>query len=390
MKAILASHKSVSTSEIPEVVTNAYLEQLTAKKRTEIARSTSEHLREPRRGFDEANGFVVLPEDWANQQLSFETLANTLQEEFSISLPEYGAIAEWTTTENANATPVIGEVLTNNLSDTLLDFQTLVSSAKEFDGTGLYRIQEQVASPILESTNGELLLFRLTETDASRAPIQLAEVKDQVTYDLGRIARWDTLQAESDLIEQQARENGMLATSLKFNSVVNAPIPVSLIDTGVPAILDPATARPLMSQAIVQRISAGDSVEDMATSISSLEQNDRFVIQEILNRTNDLPLDVPVANLPIDKRIFVVQSPKNMALILVRVTGTTPASSELTSDFTTGQRAILQTLISYEELGGIDSIGDAFSFETLAQRHQFKRPQRAQIDVAEEDTEEVN
>ena len=83
-----------SSTTIPVEVSNAYLEQLTIKKRAEIVRSASEHLRSPRRGVDEANGTLVLPEDWDALQLSFENLAETLREEFSIELPEYGSFAE--------------------------------------------------------------------------------------------------------------------------------------------------------------------------------------------------------------------------------------------------------------------------------------------------------
>ena len=383
-----------NSNAIPQKVSDAYLEQLTNLKRVEIARSASEHLRAPRRGIEEANGFLILPDHWADQQLSLENLAATLQSEFGLSLPEYGSIAEWTSIANANTTPIIGEILAVNQGDSPVDFTTLVSSAKEFDKTGLYRIQESIASPVLETSNGDLIVFRLTETDPARAPINLEEVQEQVNYDLGRIARWETLQAESNLIEQHAREKGLLALSIEHNAVVNPPQPVSMIETSVPSILGPESRRPLMMQSIVARIVAGDQVSEMVSTIPSLEQPDRQLIQSIVDRASDLPLDVPVANLPVNERVFVLPSPTNMALVLVRVTGTTPASSELVTDFTSNSNAILQTLLSYDELGGAEQIGDAFSFDALAQRHNFVRPQRSQDndsqDVVQVDDAEVN
>ncbi len=375
-----------SSNTIPDEVSNAYLEQITTKKRSEISRSASEHLRNPRRGIDEANGFLILPDNWNTQQLSFVELAITLQEEFGLALPQYGAIAEWTSTDDANSTPVIGEVLAVNQGDNPVDFKTLVSSAKEFDGSGLFRIQESISSPVLEASNGDLILFRLTETDPSRVPNDIEEVAQQVSYDLGRIARWDTLKAESDLIQQYARTDGLLATALKYDAEISPSASVSMIDTGVPSILDAATARPLMAQSVVQRISVGNSVDDMASNIPSLEQHDRNLIQEIMDRTSAFPLDVPIASLPINQRVFIVQSPENMALVLVRVSQSTPASVELASAFSTGTTAILQTLMSYDELGGIASIGDTFSFETLAARHNFERGPR-NVGTEDEDVE---
>jgi AraC-like DNA-binding protein len=379
-----------SSPTIPEEVSNAYLEQLAAAKRKEIARSASEHLRSPRRGLDEANSILILPEDWSSKQLSFVDLATSLQEEFGIALPQYGANTEWTSTDDANSTPVIGEVLAVNQGDTPVDFRTLVSSCKEFDGSGVFRIQESIASPVLETNDGDLVLFRLTETDAARAPNNIAEVADQVSYDLGRIARWETLQAESDLIEQHARTDGMLAASLKYNSDISSPMTVSMIDTGVPSILDPETARPLMAQSVSQRIAIGNSISDMSTTIPALEQNDPELIQEIMNRTHEFPLDVPITSLPIDQQVFIVQSPENMALVLVRVSQSTPASVELASSFTGGTTAIIQTILAYDELGGVESIGDTFSFEALAARHHFERGSQ-NVDIETEDVEaEVN
>lgn len=375
-----------SSSTIPVEVSIAYLEQLTTKKRAEIARSASEHLRKPRRGAGEANGFLVLPDDWVTLQLSLEDLAITLQDEFTIVLPEYGSIATWNSTAKATETPVLGSLVVVNQGNTPVDFPTLVSSAMEFDGDGVFRIQEQIASPVLEASNGDLVLFRLTGTDAARAPLNLDEVRNQVSHDLDRIADWDTLQTESTSIEQHARENGMLAAALKYNSQVSPPQPVSMIDTNVPSILGPTNRRPLMVQSIIQKIAIGDQIADMATTIPALQLNDSELIQAIINRATDLPLDIPISVLPIEKRIFIVSSPENMALVLVRVTGTTPASSELASDFTGGTTAILQTLISIDELGGVSSIGDTFSFDSLAARHNFERGAQ----LTEVDDNEVN
>ncbi|MBC8201151.1 MAG: hypothetical protein H8E86_03815 [Planctomycetes bacterium] len=376
---------------IPEVVSNAYLDELTTKTRAKISRAASDKLRNPRRGLDENNGFYVLPDDWDDSKLDFESLSAALQDEFSLALPEYGSVATWTQTSNANSIPVIGSVLATNLGSTPLDFETLISSAKEFDTNGLYRIQTGVSSPILETASGDIVVFRITQSDPARAPKDLDEVREDVTYDLGRIARWKTLQAESNLIEEFAREKGMLAASIEYGTTVNPPQPVSMVDTGVPTILDPATARPLMSQAIMQRLGAGGRISDMNTRVPSLAKNDPTVIQSIIDQASDLPLETPVASLSAEDRIFIVSSPENMALVLVRVTGTTPASGELATDFSGGTSPILQTMLSVDELGGADAISDAFSFETLAIRHNFERGRRGS-DAVEDDVtvNEVN
>jgi hypothetical protein len=371
-----------SGSKIPDIVSETYLGTLTDKTRTEISRSTTEQLRNPRRGIEELNGFYELPENWDSTRLNLEDLSSSLQNEYQIPLPEYGSVATWTSVQDANEIPVIGELQATNLGDLPIDLQTLVSASKEFDGNSVYRIQEGLSSQVLESKDGDLFVFRITDSDPSRKPNDISDVRESVAYDLGRIARWDNLLAETDIIEKDARENGLLATALKFDSIVSKPTPISLVDTGVPAILDPATARSLMTQTIVQRLSAGQGIEDMSSTIPSLANNDPEVVKAIIERASGLPIDVPISSLPIDQRIFVIPSHENMALLLVRVTGTTPASSELAKEFSSGTSNILPSLISFEELGGIENITEAFSFDSLADRHNFERGRQ----VAEENT----
>ena len=372
-----------SGASIPQVVSDTFLETLTSKTVSEVSRFASDQLRIPRRGVDEQNGFLVLPDDWIDKQVGLEQLAASLQREFEIALPAYGSVAAWTTTEDAASIPVIGSIEAKNLGDLQISFTTLVEDAKEFDGSGLFRIQEGVSSPILETVSGDICLFRITETDPARKPNSIDEARDVVAFDLGRIARWETLQAEADMIAQLARDEGMLATSLKYDVVVNRPQHVSMVDTGVPSILDASSRRPLMIQSILQRLAAGQQISDMISTIPDLEKNDEVVIQAIVDKASNLPLDVPVGDLPNEDRIFVVPSPENMALVVVRVTGTAPASSELAAAFSGGTSTILQTMVSVDELGGTEGIGDVFSYESLAQRHNFERGRQ----VAEEDVD---
>jgi len=77
--------------------------------------------------------------------------------------------------------------------------------------------------------------------------------------------------------------------------------------------------------------------------------------------------------LPPESCIFIVPSEENMALVVIRITGTSPASQELATQLSGGQSNVLQTLLSFDELGGANNVMSAFSFEALAERHQFQR-----------------
>jgi hypothetical protein len=376
--------KVEDSTVIPEAVSDAYLDFLTERSRDEIARTMSEQLRLPRRGFEEQDGFIKLPENWGDLKLDLEQLATNVQGTFSIDLPAYGSVGEWISTADAVNTPILGEVTATNLGDLPVSFETLITAAKEFGGNGNFRVQQGVSSPIVETNNGELFVFRLTATDPSRAPDNLDEVRAEVQADAARLQQWALLQAQLGTIQADARNNGMLRVAMDNNSSVSRPQTVSLVDAGIPAILDAATRQSLLSQTILNRLSAGNSIKDMVSSIQSLEQTDADVVKAIFTLTENMPLDTPIADLSVEERIFVIPSEENMALVVVRVTGTTPASMELSKGLSGNTTPILQTLLTFDELGGTKGIGEAFSLEILIDRHNFKRGREEVAAVDEE------
>jgi hypothetical protein len=165
----------------------------------------------------------------------------------------------------------------------------------------------------------------------------------------------------------------MLQVAIDHGTTVSRPKPVSLADTGIPTILGPEQRYTLMAQQLLQKLAAGDDIEAMASPIQGLDQRDAAAIEAIVARSSSLPLDVPVSELASEDRVYVIPSEANLALVVVRVTGTTPASIELAQALSAPTNPILQSMLSLEELGGVDAISDAFSFEVMAQRHQFRR-----------------
>ena len=358
---------------IPSEVTEAYLDELEDSTRNKITRIASEKLRAPRRGLESLNGFLILPENWEDESLGFQSLTESLQVECGLSLPTYGSLANFTETTEAGFLPKIGSINVTNLGDTSKRFAQLIQSAKEFGGDGTIPIQEKVASPILETTDGDLFIFRITDASPAHKANTINEVLTQVKYDLGRIAEWEKLQAETSAIEKGARDEGLLAVALQHQTTVNKPQSVSLVEAGIPSLIDPTSRRSLMSQAIMSRIGIGLQINEMATIIQGLQQKDQNIIETIQNHANKLPIEIPISELPPEECIFIVPSEENMALVVIRITGTTPASQELATELSGGQSNVLQTLLSFDELGGANSVMNAFSFEALAERHQFRR-----------------
>lgn len=372
--------KVEGASEIPEVVTEAFLDQLTERTRDEISRTMSEQLRLPRRGFAEENGFIILPDNWIDLKVSLEDIASNVQEVFNIDLPAYGSIGEWATAVDASNVPVIGTMSATNLGDTPITFASLIGVAKEFGGNGILRVQQGVTAPVIETSEGDLIVFRLTDTDPTRAAAELDEVRFAVQRDVSRLHAWNTLRSKLEGVQTEARQYGLLHVALLYGSIVSRPQPVSIVDAGVPVILDAATRQSLMTQSILARLSAGATVDELASAIPSLTQLDVSVVQAIIDRAAHLPIETPVADLSVEERVFVVPSEENMALVVVRVTGTTPTSVELAKGLSGASAPLLQTIMTFSELGGTKGVGEAFSLTNLTNRHNFKRG-RAEIET---------
>ena len=92
---------------------------------------------------------------------------------------------------------------------------TLIAAAKEFGGDDVTLTQEGFVGPAMSDPLDEsLVFFRITETDPSRAPHNVDEVRDQVVGDLRRQADYQRLLAKLDDLEQVAKSNGLLTVAL--------------------------------------------------------------------------------------------------------------------------------------------------------------------------------
>jgi len=245
----------VADAEIPQDVYDDYLVTLTQAKLNEISRFGHNQLRRKQRRFlnKQEDGEYVLPEDW--QGLNFVDLAVNIQNDFGVTLPVYHAAgSSWLWTEEIPDIKGIGQATTDRfgLPMTLRD---LAASLREFNPDSTVPIQSQIAGPWLNDSSGSIYFFRITAVDPSRPPHSLDEVKDAVIADLGRIDEYDRLVKSKDSVLQLAKDEGLLAVALDYNTVVDGlrslsiSIPENLPEIGVDekviqTIIDRARALP--------------------------------------------------------------------------------------------------------------------------------------------------
>jgi hypothetical protein len=334
---------TVDTSQpVPDVVRSDLLERLADETMDEIAKFAYDRLRAQRRGLPEDSGYLVLGSDWEQRQLSFFRLAQEIQGEFGVDLPSYESTGqEWLERDDLNELPGFGTATTTKFGPIPVGLGDLVAAAKEFGGSTTVVIQEAVAAPPLRDAAGDVYLFRIIDTDASRPPESADEVRDQVIADLNRLAHYQRLADTADEVAAAARTRGLLAVALENNSRIERATRVSIFDErlGVPSPLPTIGVH-------------GATVE------------------AIVDRALSAPEGTLLSNLPPEQQIFVLPIEDQLALAIVRLQRLTPLSESRYGQLVS--QGLVQTMILSEELDGGEVMRQAFSFDAMADRHNFE------------------
>lgn len=355
---------------VPDVVRVDLLEQLTQEKLDQIEKFAYDQIRIPQRGLTRRGGFYVLPDDWTQQRVDMQALAAEIAERFEIDLPRYTAPGEqWLSSDELAGLEGIGQAQTNAFGSLATTLNAIVTHAKEFGGDGTLPIQEDVAGPPLRGPNGSLYLFRMVDTDPSRAPTSVDEVRDQLVADLRRQQHYEQLASEIDAIERLAREQGLLAVALQYDSEVAASRRIGLYDPD----------RYYIDSIMNQGLSAVPSnVPGLGTAPELLEQ--------IIDWARTFELDVRFDSIPAAERTKAFASDDNFAIVVVRLTEQYPLTSEDFRELAANNQ--LEALLLNDELDNAEAVRDAFSLESMAARHNFTLNQTTTAEDLDDETAE--
>jgi hypothetical protein len=342
------------TGPVPDVVKNDLLEELTRKQADSIANDAVSRLSMNRRGLPEAEGYAVLPQDWQTRKLSFQALAQDLQARHHIALPEYHSSGDqWTPLDKVNTLEGLGKASSDRFGNMPIRFDQLVQATKEFNRPRtVVPIQKDIAGPSLTGSDGSVYVFRIIDTDAARSPNSVDEVRDQVIADLKRQAHYDQLAQQGSHLEQEAETKGLMALALEHD----APIQRAQV-----ALTDQFSLQQRM-QYNLPLSSEPSPLPVIGRSRSTSEA----IIKYVLN----LPQDKIADELPEEQRTWVVPAPDKLAVLVVRLMQSVPLTQERFVQM--AQQSMIQNLVGMEENLDTDAVKDAFSYEALAKRHNFK------------------
>ncbi|MSR29078.1 MAG: hypothetical protein EXS03_05820 [Phycisphaerales bacterium] len=316
---------------------------LTAK-RQEIGKFLSDRMQLSLRGIAQVNGYYTLPPDWRAKQLGLATLGQEVAAKFSIPAPAIqDSGAEWTLLTAIDGMQGLGTAQTTRFGSQPMRTSQLVQAVRELGGKSTIVMQTGVASPVLESPAGELIVVRVTEAEESAPPSTVESVRTTLVADVNRVARFEKLTALVPQIEQAAADQGLASVAATY---------------GVP--VQPFTD---LRQSDKNFLQYGLKLPSQIPDLGA----DATVARAIAERAMKLPSTRPAAELPLIDRTLVVASPDKLAIAVVRIDSVTPTNQ--------GDIAALKQNPRFRSIAANDqSAGtpvDMFTLAALKARHGF-------------------
>jgi len=280
-----------------DVVRARVVARMIDQRRAEIAKFLTDELAMALRGVPQRNGYYELPEDAASRPgLTIASLSELVQKRFGIAAPQTGSIADrWIDPREIDAVPGLGSATTDRFGPTPVTASQLAASVREFGGKPTMVAQRGVPSPVLKSADGDLFVFTVTEADASRAPADVAEVRDALVRDVRRIAAFERLVAIEPEVAALAGTAGLDAVASTYGAKVDPFVEVRAAD-------------PMFLQFGMRMPSALPVIGA-----------DQGVADELADRAFALPPQPDLTTLPPAERTFVIDAPGRLSMLVFRV-----------------------------------------------------------------------
>lgn len=202
----------------------------TQKKVDEILRAIKTSLLEKTQLLERDGDLYVLPEDWADRRASFETIRQTVADEWGVDVSYYRQADEMYLFDNIIQFERIGRGAVRLSGTQRTTLGDLIRSHAEFGKGNVPGLQVGVADPEPVRTTGvdniggrritagrDIIFYRVIAADPER-PARFEEVAEQATEDWKRLKVYhDRLVPERDTWEQRAIAEGIetLAESLE-------------------------------------------------------------------------------------------------------------------------------------------------------------------------------
>jgi hypothetical protein len=301
-----------------------------------------------------------------------------VQDEFGIATPQYERPADWLTIQDLSALGDISRAYSTRYGQNPTRMPQLVMATRELDNEAIPLIQQGVATaalrlpadgrPVSAATINEarqqpqaVFVVRVLATSPAHAPASVDEVRDDLVRDLKRKRHFEQMNEQLDVLQAEARAEGMLMFALNHDSTLSNITEIALHNR----------------RSLKSAISQGRPLQRFAGILPVLGFNNQDAVEAMLDAARSLP-DGKVGDMPESQRIFAVPVENNLVVVVFRVFRMEPVTEELYED--AAANSSLQSLIAATELDLGQAVYDAFSVDTMRARHGFEYVNRGDAD----------
>lgn len=325
-------------------VRTAVESRLSKERADRIAAAVRDWMRLALKDVPTDAGIAKLPADWKDRSPALASLRTELSGKFGLQLPEpQGSGGDWLTAADISGNPFLGKATSDEFGQPMPIAQ-MVAQLRDVKPDGRVALQAGVVGPVSRTATGDLVIWRVTEAQASHEPASMSEVVDAVTKDATAQARYDVLATKVDAIAAQAKSGGLDEVAKSYASTVQPAPSVHLAD--------PAVLRQYRMRFPGSMPKAGQDVD---------------ALRAVVAKAVSLPAEPPIAAQPQADRIVVVPVPSKLAVIVARVNEVKPLTAEDFAAMETGG-ALSSTLMQDEPRLDIPK---AFGFDAVSKRLGF-------------------
>lgn len=301
-----------------------------------------------------------LPADWEQQRPKYADIAQTVvvqikeQHKVDIPLPEvHSEGARWLSRADVSAIPGIGQsVLTfGTKTAPAVDVFFLVRELRPAGSVALQDLGLQAGVPAsdaaLSDKAGNHYYFTVLEAAKAAAPQSLDEVRAEVTLGVKRLKAFERLQQEIPTYTALATADGLDAVAKLFGGTAGP---------------DGALGEPPV-QRNVPVTRSGSGAPDADVNVPALSA-------AVIKVAEPLDPRKPIAETPIENRLFSVVLPRSLGVVIGDVSGLRPVTTELFRVLGDNRLAPLQGQELAKAAG--NDILRPFSFDALSQRLGLK------------------
>ncbi|GEM_PF-2991239 len=359
-----------SFDEVADDAIEAYRRAKAEEMMTEISRFIKGELLKAIQPLAHDGAYRVLPENWADQRVSFETLREQIQQQFGVTVEYHADAQKWYTLAELGQMPDIGGA-TRLAGVSNMSFSQLVGAHRELGKSSVPGLQAGVADSTLLRRNefnrgrvgptsfpGDAFLYRVMAIDLARPPVSLDEVRDQVVKDVKRQQAYEKLTADIDAWWRRGMDEGLddLAKSIETNVRRGSVSRYGNLNSG------PEDFKP-------------NSVGGITSTT---------LVTAVLDRVNKFEPLTKLADQPMEQRLLTSPVPERLGIAIVRLESHFPTTRQRwLSIIDTGMRisGLSNTPLSATQVlmdrDFYDENMAPFSFDVLKQRFNYvdERPE---------------